>query len=32
LALHGTGVPIALGSGVTAALKVYAESPAGVMT
>jgi hypothetical protein len=32
LALHRTGVPVALGSGVTAGLQLYAESPAGMMS
>jgi hypothetical protein len=30
--LHRTGVPVALGSGVTAGLQLYAESPAGMMS
>jgi alanine-glyoxylate transaminase/serine-glyoxylate transaminase/serine-pyruvate transaminase len=32
LALHRTGVPVALGSGVTAGLQLYAESPAAMMS
>jgi alanine-glyoxylate transaminase/serine-glyoxylate transaminase/serine-pyruvate transaminase len=31
LALHRTGVPVALGAGVIAGLQIYAESPAGVI-
>jgi hypothetical protein len=32
LALHRAGVPVALGSGVSAGLQLYAGSPAGMVS